>query len=90
MAHHTATKKSILQTETRTERNTARRSRVRTAIKKVVTAIEAGDKDQAKANLITAQSELSRAVTKGVFKKEQASRKISRLNSAVKKLVLAK
>ncbi|MCF8468393.1 MAG: 30S ribosomal protein S20 [Sneathiella sp.] len=86
MAHHKSALKRIRQTDTRTERNRARRSRIRTFVKKVELAV--GEGDQAKANeaLRVAQSELTRGVTKGIYKKNTASRKISRLNAQVKAL----
>ena len=86
MAHHKSALKRIRQTDVRTERNRARRSRIRTFVKKVELAV--GEGDQAKANeaLRVAQSELTRGVTKGIYKKNTASRKISRLNAQVKAL----
>ncbi len=86
MAHHKSAIKRIRQTETRTERNRARRSRIRTFVKKVEVAIAAGDQSTANEALRVAQSELSRGVVKGVLKANTASRKISRLNSRVKAL----
>ncbi|GLQ04900.1 30S ribosomal protein S20 [Sneathiella chinensis] len=86
MAHHKSAIKRIRQTETRTERNRARRSRIRTFVKKVELAITSGDQAQANEALRVAQSELSRGVAKGVLKANTVSRKISRLNSRVKAL----
>jgi len=86
MAHHKSALKRIRQTETRTDRNRARRSRIRTFVKKVETAITAGDQTVANEALRVAQAELSRGVTKGVLKANTAGRKISRLNSRVKAL----
>ncbi|WP_169566647.1 30S ribosomal protein S20 [Sneathiella limimaris] len=86
MANHKSALKRIRQTETRTERNRARRSRIRTFVKKVETAITAGDQTVANEALRTAQSELSRGVTKGILKPNTAARKISRLNARVKAL----
>ncbi|MBE7636033.1 30S ribosomal protein S20 [Sneathiella sp. P13V-1] len=86
MAHHKSAIKRIRQTETRTERNRARRSRIRTFVKKVETAITAGDQTQANEALRLAQSELAQGVVKGVLKKNTASRKMSRLNARVKAL----
>lgn len=90
MAHHKATLKSIRQTAVRTERNTARRSRVRTFIKRVDTAIAENKAKDAAEALKAAQKELFKAVTKGVIKKETASRKISRLNAKVKAIAKKK
>ncbi len=63
--------------------NGARVSRIRTFIKKVEAAIEAGDKTTATAALAAAQPELARGVSKGVFHKNTASRKFGRLTKAV-------
>jgi len=86
MAHHKSALKRIRQTDARTERNRARRSRIRTYVKKVETAITAGDQTVANEALRVAQAELARGVTKGILKENTASRKISRLNSRVKAL----
>ena len=84
MANHASAKKRIRQTATVTERNRARRSLIRSSVKKVEAAIEAGDKDAMNAAYKSAMAELHRGVSKGVYKKETASRKISRLNAAIK------
>ena len=86
MANSPQARKRIRQTARRTEVNTARRSRVRTYIKRVETAIEAGDADAARAALREAQPEIMRGVSKGVMPKNTAARKISRLNKRVKLL----
>ena len=86
MAHHKSAIKRIRQTETRTERNRAHRSRIRTFVKKVEAAVTAGDQTVANEALKAAQSELSRGVTKGVLKANTAARKVSRLNARVKAL----
>ena len=74
------------QTERRTEINRARMSRVRTFVKKVETAIEAGDKTAAEAALKMAQPEIMRGVTKGVLHRNTAARRVSRLSARVKAL----
>lgn len=89
MAHHKSAIKRIRQTESRTNVNRARTTRIRTFIKKVESAIEAGDKTAAAAALKAAQPEIMRGATKGVLKKETASRKVSRLAARVKKLSAA-
>jgi len=86
MAHHTATKKSIKQTAIRNERNTARETRIRTAVKNLRKSVSEADKDGATKNLRIAQSEINKGVTKGVIKKNTASRIVSRLNASVKKI----
>ncbi len=79
MATHKSAEKRIRQTEKRTAINRARKSRVRTFVKKVETAIVGGSKEAAEAALKEAQPELHRAVTKGVMHKNTVSRKLSRL-----------
>jgi small subunit ribosomal protein S20 len=64
--------------------NKARRSRIRTFLRKVEEAIASGDKDQAAAALKAAQPELARGITKGVLHKNTVARKMSRLSSRVK------
>ena len=86
MANTDSARKRIRQTKTRTERNRARKSRVRTFVKEVETAIASGDKTAATAALRAAQPELQRAATKGVLHDNTVSRKISRLASRVKAL----
>ena len=86
MANIKSAKKRILVAEKRAARNKAIRSKVKTSIKKVEAAIKANDQAAAKAALIGATSEISRAASKGVYHKNNASRKISRLNQAVNKM----
>ena len=86
MANSPQAKKRARQNERRLQVNKARRSRIRTYLRKVEEAIESGDKDAAAAALRAAQPELMRGVTKGVYHKNTASRKISRLNARVKAL----
>ncbi len=83
MANIKSAKKRILVIETKTARNKAIRSKVKTSIKKVEAAIAAGDKAAAQACLVAATSEIDRACTKGVYHKNNASRKVSRLSKAV-------
>lgn len=84
MANTPQSKKRARQNERRNAINTARRSRIRTFLRKVEEAIASGDKAAAADALKTAQPELMRGVTKGVYHKNTASRKISRLASRVK------
>ncbi|MFX0542082.1 30S ribosomal protein S20 [Roseovarius sp. S1116L3] len=83
MANTPQSKKRARQNETRLAVNKARRSRIRTYLRKVEEAIASGDKSAAEAALRAAQPELMRGVTKGVFHKNTASRKMSRLSSRV-------
>ncbi|MFV0244263.1 MAG: 30S ribosomal protein S20 [Qingshengfaniella sp.] len=84
MANTPQSKKRARQNERRNAVNTARRSRIRTFLRKVEEAIASGDKEAATTALRTAQPELMRGVTKGVYHKNTASRKISRLAARVK------
>jgi len=86
MANTIQSKKRARQNEKRYAVNKARRSRIRTYLRKVEEAIASGDKDAATAALRAAQPELMRGVTKGVFHKNTAARKMSRLASRVKSL----
>lgn len=83
MANTTSAKKAARKIERRTKVNSARRSRVRTSVRKVEEAIVAGDKKAALAALKAAEPELMRAVTKGIAHKNTASRKVSRLTKRV-------
>jgi len=84
MANSPQAKKRARQIERRTEVNKARKSRIRTFLRKVEEGIASGDKDVAAAALRAAQPELMRGVTKGIFHKNTASRKVSRLTARVK------
>ncbi len=87
MAHSKSSKKRVYIGERNAERNQAIKSRVKTFVKKVLSAVEAKNVDEAKTALQVAYKELDKAVTKGVVKKNTASRKKSRL--AVKVNALA-
>ncbi len=84
MANSPQSKKRARQNARRLEVNKARRSRIRTYLRKVEEAIASGDKDAATTALRLAQPELMRGVTKGVYHKNTASRKMSRLAARVK------
>ncbi|MDE9450094.1 30S ribosomal protein S20 [Aliiroseovarius sp. Z3] len=86
MANSPQSKKRARQSEARFAVNKARRSRIRTFLRKVEEAIESGDKEAASAALKAAQPELMRGVTKGVYHKNTAARKVSRLAARVKAL----
>ncbi len=86
MANSPQAKKRVRQTLRRTEVNKARRSRVRTFLRKVEEAIATGNADQAKEALRAAQPEIMRAAGKGVMHANTASRKVSRLARRVKAL----
>lgn len=86
MANHKSAEKRIRQTATRTALNQTRMRAIRASLKKVETAIAAGDKTAASKALQAAQPELMSGVSKGVFKLGTASRKMSRLSSRIRKL----
>ncbi len=83
MANIKSAKKRILVTATRTERNKSIRSKVKTSIKKVEAAVAAGNIEAAQTALVAATSEISKAATKGVYHKNNASRKVARLAKLV-------
>ena len=83
MANIKSAKKRILVNAKRAERNKAIRSGVKTAVKKVDAAIAAGDKAAAVAALDALKSEMGRATSKGVYKKNTNARKISRMTKKV-------
>ena len=86
MAHSRSAKKRVRQTLRRTLRNKARKSRIRTFVRKVEEAIARGDYEAARAAFVVAESELRRGVSKGVLHINTAARKISRLAQKVKAL----
>ncbi len=86
MANHASTKKRIRKTIRQTEVNGDRKTRIRTFIRKVEEAIAGGDKAVADAAFIAAQPELMRGVAKGLFHKNMAARKLSRLSARIKVL----
>ncbi len=89
MANTRSAKKMVRKIEARTQVNRARRSRIRTFVRKVEEAIASGDQEAAKAALSLAEPELMRGATKGVMHKNTAARKISRLSQRVKKMAAA-
>ncbi|MBD3764110.1 MAG: 30S ribosomal protein S20 [Rhodobacterales bacterium] len=86
MANTPQSKKRARQTIARTAVNKARRSRMRTFLRKVEEAIASGNAEAAVTALRNAQPELARSVTKGVVHKNTAARKMSRLAARVKAL----
>ena len=86
MANTSQSKTRARQAEARYDVNKARRSRIRTFLRKVEEAIASGDQAVAAEALRAAQPELARGVSKGVLHKNTVSRKISRLSSRVKGL----
>ncbi len=86
MANHPSAEKRNRQRITRTARNRSISSSVRTFVKRVRTALEAKDRDQASAALKLAVVQLDKAATKGALHVKAASRTISRLSAQVNAL----
>ena len=86
MANHVSAKKRIRRNSRMEIVNKIRKNRVRSFIKKVESAIEKSDKTEAQKAFIEAQPEMHKSVSKGVFKKNTISRKLSRLSLKIKKI----
>jgi small subunit ribosomal protein S20 len=86
MANTSSAKKAVRKIERRTAVNRARRSQMRTYVRKVEEALASGNADAAKAALADAEPLMMRAAQKGIVHKNNASRKISRLTVRVKAL----
>ncbi|HIS80787.1 MAG TPA: 30S ribosomal protein S20 [Candidatus Scatomonas merdavium] len=83
LANIKSAKKRILVNRTKAARNKSIKSAVKTSIKKVEAAVAASDKEAANAALLDAISSIDKAASKGVYHKNNASRKVSRLSKAV-------
>ncbi|MCL1094590.1 30S ribosomal protein S20 [Shewanella kaireitica] len=86
MANSKSAKKRALQSEKRRQHNASRSSMLRTYVKKVIAAINAGDHEAAKSAFVTAQPIVDRMATKGLIHKNKAARYKSRLNAKIKAL----
>lgn len=86
LANIKSAKKRVITNQVRAERNKAIKSRVKTYVKKVDAAVAAGDKAAAEAALPVAIAEISKATSKGIFHKNTAARKVSRITKAVNTL----
>ncbi len=86
MANHKSAKSRIVRNNKKAVINAARRSRVRTFIKKVEAEVIASNKDAAKEKFLVAESEMMRAVSRGIFTLNKASRTISRLSKKIKNI----
>ena len=86
MANIKSAKKRVITNQVRAERNKAIKSRVKTYVKKVDAAVAANDKEAAQAALPVAIAEISKAASKGIFHKNTAARKVSRITKAVNTL----
>ena len=86
MANIKSAKKRILVNRTKADRNKAIKSGVKTAMKKVFSAVEAGDKAVAQAELAAATKTIEMAGSKGVYHKNNIARKVSRISKAVNEM----
>jgi len=86
LANIKSAKKRVITSQARAERNKAIKSRVKTFVKKVDAAVAAGDKAAAEAALPGAIAEISKAASKGIYHKNTAARKVSRITKAVNSL----
>ena len=86
MANHASAKKRVRQTIKRTARNRHIRTTVRSSVKRVRAAIEAGDAGAAKKALVEAVGQIDGAVSKGIYHRKTGSRYISRLTHQVNSL----
>jgi small subunit ribosomal protein S20 len=86
MANHASAKKRIRRNSRMETVNKVRKNRVRSFIKKVEAAIEKANKSEAQKAFVEAQPEMHKSVSKGVFKKNTISRKLSRLSLKIKKI----
>lgn len=86
LANIKSAKKRISVAATKTEKNKAIKTSVKTAMKKVFAAVEEGDKAAANAALVAATKAIESAASKGIYHKNNAARKVSRLATAVNKM----
>ena len=86
MANIKSAKKRILVNQVKADRNKAIKSGVKTAMKKVFAAVESGDKAAATAELAAATKTIEMAASKGVYHKNNAARKVSRISKAVNEM----
>ncbi|MBI1326117.1 MAG: 30S ribosomal protein S20 [Alphaproteobacteria bacterium] len=84
MANHKSAEKRIRTNAKKATANTSRKSKIKTLVKKIETALLAGNAKDAEAALKTATAEIMRGASKGVMHKKTAARKISRLSNKIK------
>ncbi len=84
MANIQSAKKRARQAIKRRAHNVALRSRVRSAIRKVVKAVEAGDKEAAKAGFAAVVPEIDKMANKGILEKNRAAHYKSQLNAKLR------
>lgn len=83
MANIKSAKKRIKVIKAKTLQNKIIKSKVKTEIKKVIAAVESGDKAVAQNQLVSAVSEIDKAKSKGIYHKNTAARKVARLTKLV-------
>lgn len=83
MANHKSCEKRVRQTKVKTERNRFYKTRIKNVIKEVLVAVETADKEKATVSMKTANKYLHHCVSKGILKKANAARKVSRLQTKV-------
>ncbi len=86
MANIKSAKKRIVQSLKRTEINKFRKSKIKSSIKKIFTLVDGNKKKEVQQLFLKVESELSKGASKGVFKKNTASRLVSRLSKKIKAL----
>lgn len=86
MANIKSAKKRIKVTKTKTERNKVQKSKIKMFTKNIDTLVKNGKKDEAKSMLVAATKAIDMAASKGVYHKNNAARKVSRLQKAVNKI----
>ncbi len=83
MANHKSCEKRVRQTKVKTERNRFYKTRIKNVIKDVLSAVEGADKEKATVAMKTANKYIHHCVAKGILKKGNAARKVSRLQTKV-------
>ena len=86
MANIKSAKKRIKVTKTKTERNKIQKSKIKMYTKNIDALVKSGKKDEAKAMLINATKAIDMAASKGIYHKNNAARKVGRLQKAVNKI----
>lgn len=86
MANTLSSKKNVRVAERRTAINRSRKGRIKTFCRKVLEAIEKGDKETAKTDFVAFESEIMKGVTKGVYKKNTAARKLRRIAAQIREM----
>lgn len=86
MANIKSAKKRIKVTKTKTERNKVQKSKIKMYTKNIDALVKSGKKDEAKKMLVDATKAIDMAASKGIYHKNNAARKVGRLQKAVNKI----